>query len=150
MKTQGIIGALLLAVLSVSAAEGQEPIPVRRVEDIGALERFSIVLERAFVPGLKILAPLYAYDGSALCDGTLQPLHSASSVDGWAAIIVPGPRPLAYFHRSVSDAEAVAVQDWCSQGETDWQFATPSPIPDETVTERYLSREVERIAEQLR
>ena len=145
-----IIGAFLLTVLTASVAVGQ--VPVQRVEDVGPLEQFSIVLERAFVPGLKILAPLYAYDGHTLiCDGEIGQSGLASAGDGWAAIVLPQPQPVAYFHENVREAQLAALQDWCNS-EVDWQFATPErlDIQDVELEQRYLSREIRRIAEQLR
>ena len=146
MKTQrSIIGAFLLVVLSVGIATGQ--VPVRRVEDVGALEKVSIVLERAFVPGLKILAPLHAYDGTIICNSDQIDIVSLAG-EGWAAIVLPESQPLAYFHESVSEAQAVAMRDWCDS-ETSWQFATPTALPDVEPVQRYFSRDIERIAEEI-
>ena len=156
---------LMLGIVVVSSASAQvsriddaqdsdQGIRVRRVSDIGTLERLNIALTRALVIGAKVFAPLYAYSHELACvDGSDPDL--ASVLDhhvGSAAIVDVGDTGVAhaFYYKNVQEAIA-SVADRCEEPiDGTWYLATTYPLNGGIEEEeRYLSREVERIAARL-
>lgn len=136
------------------AAQGIEDVVVRPVSEVGTLERVTIALTRAFIPGSKTFAPLYAYRPELAC---------ADSGDTNETVINhPGPAALVYDDKGVSRARyhkttELAIRDAVSSGlckddsDRTWFFATTSPLDSDDIEElqRYISRDVEQVDRQL-
>ncbi|MCY4030482.1 MAG: hypothetical protein OXH75_29735 [Acidobacteria bacterium] len=149
MSDRAVLGSVVLTFLLASGARAQDPIPVRPIEDVTALERVGIAVARALVPGSRVIVPLYAYERDIACgsDGH----DRLGEHDGYAAIVSRGGTIVAYYYRNTRDAVAAAQQRWCNDHESDWLFATSSSLGDDAQeVERYITRDVTRVDAQLR
>ncbi len=155
---------LVLGILLVPGAGGQEPedvsspsvkdVIVRPVRDIGTLERVTIALTRAFIPGSKVFSPLYAYGREIACSDSADSNQTVVKHRGPAALVYDDNGIIrARFHQTTADAIRDAEnRGLCEKSNaTTWSFATTYPLDgnDIEVKQRYLSREVERIDLQL-
>ena len=148
MSYRTVLGSVLLVFLIASAARAQDPIPVRPIEDVTALERWGIAVARALVPGSQVIAPLYAYDKTIACDP--DGLARLGEHEGSAAIVRRGNTIVAYYYRNTTDAMAAAAQRWCND-QSDWLFATSRSLgADAREVDRYITRDVTRVEAQLR
>lgn len=140
---------------SVGAApERLADVVVRPVSDVGTLERVTIALTRAFIPGAKVFSPLYAYRNEVAC---------GEDEDAKATVLEHrGPAALIYHDNGVARARyhqttELAIRDavssgWCKDDSvTTWSLATTYPLDSDDIEEeqRYLSRDVEGIDLQL-
>lgn len=150
MNDRAVLGSVVLTFLLASGARAQDPIPVRPIGDVTTLERVGIAVARALVPGSRVIAPLYAYDGDIACDSASDGHDSLGEHDGHAAIVSRESRIVAYYYRNTTDAVAAAQQRWCND-QSDWLFATSRSLGGEAQeVERYITRDVKRVDAQLR
>ena len=164
MTHHAVMGGVLLAILLVpvagaedsanAAPERNDDVIVRPVRDVGAIERVTIALTRAFVPGAKVFSPLYAYAREIACSEDGGPRETFLKHRGPAALVYDDNGVIrARYHQTT----ALALKDaesngWCdSDSVPTWSIATTSPLESAEIAEeeRYLSRDVERIDQQL-
>lgn len=155
MTHRVVFGALLvLGVLLASSAatQLQDGIPVRRVSDVGNLERLQIAVTRALIPGSKVIAPLYAYDFGDLRDQ--KELQQELGNSGPAAVVVDmRSRGIhAFYYQNIGQAIEAMENDSRFQNNEDRTLHLATTYPLEggfTETGRFLSRDVERVEAQL-
>ena len=159
---KGIV--LHLAILLAPGAGAEDPasaspqgtadVIVRPVSDVSTIERVTIALTRAFVPGSRVFSPLYAYGRELACNDTGRSKETVLKHRGPAALVYDDNGVTrARYHQTT----ALAIKDaesngWCSNDSIPtWSLATTYPLESDDIKEeqRYLSREVERIAGQL-
>ena len=144
-----LIGCLFMAGADAQPEPSRAPVPVpvRPIAEVSTWERLQIALTRAFIPGVKVLAPLYAYDIALACDER----YEITQHEGSAALVAISAGAEASYYATVADAvEAARDQGLCDSG-AKWQFATTNPL-DGDVEEagRYISRDVELVEEAVR
>lgn len=160
--TQRVARAVLLVSLLVSGVtHAQAPslqdrqvldsgIPVRDAAKLSVTEKLGIVFERALLPRKKIVEPLYAYGSSNVCDPNVR-VEDWKGHTGTAAIVVVSAEAetdIALYRPTVADAIVDARANWCGANRN-WYFATTYPL-SWNETARYVSRDVDRIVEELR
>ena len=156
---------LLLGVLLVQGACAQDSanasrqrtadVVVRPVSDVGTIERLTIALTRAFIPGSKVFSPLYAYGREPACSETGDSRETMLSHVGPAALVYDDNGVTrARYHQTTELAIKDAVSSgWCKDDSvTTWSLATTYPLASDEIEEqqRYLSRDVDQIDQQLR
>jgi hypothetical protein len=165
MTHYAVNGAVLLLGILLAPSAGAQNITtpatqriadvvVRPVSEVGTLERVTIALTRAFIPGAKTFAPLYAYGRELAC--------SDSRDTNEIVMNHRGPAALVYDDKGVSRARyhkttELAIKDAMSSGlcnddsDTMWFFATTYPLDSDDIEEeqRYISRDVEQVDRQL-
>ncbi len=136
------------------ATQGFADVVVRSVSEVGTLERVTIALTRAFVPGSKSFAPLYAYGRELACGASGDTNETVTNHRGPAALVYDDEGVTrARYHKTTE----LAIKDAWSSGlcrddsDTTWFFATTYPLDSDDVEEeqRYISRDVEQVDRQL-
>ena len=155
---------LLLGILLVPGAIGEDPasastqrladVIVRPVSEVGPLERVTIALTRALIPGSKVFSPLYAYGRELACGEGGDAKQTILEHSGPAALVHDdkGVTRARYYKTAELDIGDVKRSGLCGDGsDMTWSIATTSPLDSDDIEEeqRYISRDVEQVERQL-
>lgn len=155
---------LLLGMLLVPAASGEDPasaspqrvkdVIVRPVSEVGTLERVTIALTRAFIPGSEVFSPLYAYGRELACNESGDTNETILEHSGPAALVYEdkGVTRARYYKTTELAIREVRRSGLCKDdSDMTWSIATTSPLDSDDIEEeqRYISRDVEQIDRQL-
>ena len=144
-----MLGALFTAGIAAQDLQALNGVIVRPTIEVGFAEQLELAARRALVPGAKVAAPLHAYSRDLACEDAR--LGALLGHRGSAAIVVQlGDYTIALYRPTVDDAVTYARQAWCNRTDADWYLATTYPLNGVEEAGHYLSRDVERIEEQLR
>lgn len=165
MTRYAVGGAVLsLGILLASSAGAQDSanaatqriadVVVRPVTEVGTLERVTIALTCAFIPGSKTFAPLYAYKRELACDESGDTNETIINHRGPAALVYEDKGVTrARYHKTTELAINDAKRSGLCNDDSDmaWSFATTYPLDSDDFEEeqRYISRDVEQVDRQL-